>query len=910
MRIRLLFIFSLLCLFIAPELVAQNVFINKEKIMEELDKRGLEYSKVEAALNEKGIDLKFIDQSNITQEQINVIQEVILEMEAEQAKLEDEEDEEGEKSDDEKELDEDEMEKDSLDLEGELDEELKEEELPEITIFGQGLFRNKVLQVQPRSEELKAPDSYVIGPGDDLAISAWGRSQFDHEYRVGSDGYIRILEDRKRVFVKGLTLGSAREKLFKVFSKSYYFNSGEFDVSLNYSRTVKVSIYGEVAGTQGTFAIPAFNSAFNALAAVHGTNDIGSLRKIQLRKASGDTKLMDIYAFMANPAIASNYYLEENDIIVVPVAEKIINLEGAVRRPYKYELIDREGLRELLTYSGGFAENAFQKKIQIHRFEDDGKKILDVDWREYERANRNFELFHGDHVIVEEIETEYNNFVEIIGEVSKPGIFQRSTGMKIADLIKKAGVTELSSTGIVYLTRDNYDGTFEYKKLNLEAILNNKSSTENLLLKDRDKIEIWAKGRFKDEIEIAIDGAVRFPGKFPYDTGKTMKVRDAITLAGGLRRDASNFAIIHRNDPLNPKVKSYKTINNLEELLDGTDMEGNFILDPYDSLVVKSKNTFLEESYVRIEGAVNAPGEYQYGQNMSIKDLMTLAGGFKMAASTNNIEISRVIIHNNEPTTTVVANLEMDRNFDVISSGADGDYRLEPYDNIAVRYIKEFELQRRVFLEGEVHFPGPYAISKENEKILSILERAGGLTDEAFPSGATLERNDQEYGNVVIKLEEIIKNPISEFNFHVKNGDRIFVPKIKEFVTVRGATRAYEAVGEDKINEGNEIHVPFHRNKDAMYYINEYAGGLHESADKAKIFVEHANGEIKRPTQGFLRKRFPKVYRGSEITVGFKSFDKNEEDQKSNVDWTKVLGDSVAQAMSILTLILLIGRIE
>lgn len=903
MRCTLLVFLTILLASQWTQLSAQNIFVTKERVLQELEDRGLDYKEVELALNEQGIDLNFLDQSSITPQEIQIIRDVIRDME--EAKLSSEDPE-----DPDRKL---EMELDSLKLDSiameleELDQQYDEEEFEEV-IYGQSLFRSNVLELQSKSDEIKAPDSYVLGPGDEMVISAWGRSQFDNEYQISNDGYIRILDGKRRVYVKGITLGAAKEKLFKVFNEYYTFRKGEFDVSLNFSRTVRVSIYGEVAENPGSFAIPAFNSAFNALAIVKGTNDIGSLRNIQLKKADGSSKQLDIYAFMKNPAIAGDFYLEENDIIVVPVADKIITLEGAVRRPLKYELTGKEGIKELLDFSGGFAENAFQKKIQIHRFVDDSKKIMDLNWRDYEKSRRNFELLHGDLVIVEEIEKEYSNFVEIIGEVSQPGIFERSSNMKISDLIKKAGITKLSNVGTAFLTRNNNDGTIEYEKIRIEEILNNPSSPMNFVLQDKDKLEIWAKDRFTDEIDVAVDGAVRFPGKFPYDASRSLRVKDAILLAGGLRRDASNYAIIHRNDPLNPKVKYYKTINNLEKVFDDDGNEKNFILNPYDSLVVKSKNTFLEESFVRIEGAVNAPGEYQYGVDMGIKDLMTLAGGFKMAASTNNIEISRVIIKNNEPTRTIVANLEMDREFNVIN--APEDYLLEPYDNIAVRYIKEFKLQRRVFLEGEVEYPGPYAISKENERILSIIKRAGGLTDEAFPSGATLERDDQEYGFVVIKLEEILRNPESEFNFLVKNGDKISVPKIKEFVTIRGATRAYEAVGEEKINEGNEIHVPFHKNKDAMFYINEYAGGLHELADRQKIFVEHANGEIKRPRSGFLIKKYPKVYQGSQISVGFKSYDAKEDDKKENVDWTKVLGDSVAQAMSILTLILLIQRLD
>ena len=894
---------------------AQSLFVTKEKIENELEERGLDVEEVTERLRERGVDLTYLNYDNISQDQIALIQEVILEMEEEQLKeeLAKQRLEESEEDllDEETLLEEDEeMESDSLLLDSEELLEEGEEEI-EITIYGQELFRRDILDIQPPSEEIKAPESYVLGPGDDLVISIWGKSQIEDEYEIGEDGFLRIIirNGARRVFLKGVTLGEAKEKVFNLLNDYYNFDRGQFDLALNSSRTIRVGIYGEVYENPGSVALSAFNSAFNALAAVKGTNDIGSLRNIILQKSDGRQLTLDVYAFMKNPAISKDYYLEDNDVIIIPRVSKVVSIEGAIRRPLDYELKENEGIRELLDFAGGFSPDAFQSKIQVQRYQDDQKKVVDVDWREYKKTNRNFILEDGDVIIVESIEKDAENTVEIVGEVYKPGVYQRTGTMKIYDLIRKAGVTPASSTDLVYLTRTNTDGTVEYRKIFLTQIMSDPGNSENISLQDNDIVEVWNKNRFTDDKDIAVDGAVRFPGTFNYDKSESIRVKDAILLAGGLRRDASNYAIIHRNDPLNPKVKSYKTIDDLQTVFDDESSSLNYTLDPFDSLVVKSKNTFLEESFVRIEGAVNSPGEYQYGADMTIKDLMTLAGGFKMAASTNNIEISRVIIKNNEPTKTVVANVEMDRNFNVMGRG-NGSYVLQPFDNVAVRYIKEFQLQKRVFLEGEVAFPGPYAISKENEKILSILERAGGLTDEAFPAGATLIRDDQDYGSVVIKLEEIIHNPSSEFNFYVKNGDRITVPKIKEFVTIKGATRAREVVGEESINEGNVIHVPFHKNKDAMFYINEYAGGLHERADRQKIFVEHANGEIKRPRGGFLVKRFPKVFQGSVISVGYKSLEQDKADEKSEVNWTEVLGESVGQAMSILTLILLINQLD
>ena len=911
MSIRILFILSIILI---PLCSSAQIFpeITREDIVKELEKRDLDIEEVESELLSRGIDINTLDAENITIEQRGIIQQVILEL-TEKQKLEAEAEAEQAKLDEEQEdLDEEiiNAEVDSLEAELLLEE---EEELPEVTIFGQELFRNNIIQVLDKNDEINAPDSYVLGPGDQLVLSIWGQSSAELEYVIKPDGYIKLgsTAGNTRIYLKGLTLGEAREKVKTVLSNQFRFSEGQFSLSLNFSRTVKVSIYGEVINNVGIATLSAFNSPFNALAVVGGTNDIGSLRKIQLQKNSGQLVTLDVYELITNPSVRNKYYLEDNDLIIVPASENIITLEGAVKRPLKYELIDGEGIKELLEYAGGFAENAYQKKIQVRRYVEDDVELIDIDWLEYDRARKNFPLLNGDLVVVESIDGEASNFVEVIGEVKKEGSFQRTEGMRIHDVVMKAGLTDNSSTNLVYLTRTNANGTISYEKIFLNEIMKDQNVSQNLILQNKDKIEIWSKERFIDNAEITVSGSVRSEGKFPFVVSRSIRLRDAILLAGGLRRDASDIAIIHRNDPLNPKSKEYKTVDNLKEILDSPDNEFNYVMEPFDSLVVESNNVFLEESFVRIEGAVNRPGSYQYGEGITIKDLMRLAGGFRLAASTNNIEVSRVILTNNEATKTVVANLEMNRDFEVLSKGGiDGNYILEPYDNVSVRFNKDFELQKRVFLRGEVEVPGPYAVWKPNLRISDVIERSGGMTEEAFPAGATLIRSEEEVGSIVIKLDEILSDPTSEFNFIVKNGDEIFIPKISEFVTIKGATRVREVVAANAIEEGNAIRVPYHKNKDALFYINEFAGGLDEIADKKKIFVRHANGEIKKPATGIFRKRYPKVLQGSTITVGYKSEDKQEEEKKTDVDWTQLLGDSVSQAMSILTLILLISRLD
>lgn len=710
---------------------AQGIFFSKEDVTEELEKRGITEAELHQALIEKGINLKTLDPRTITPDQIQIIEATILELKAQDQNeniaiktLEP-------------------SREDSIVLPTpQLDEdEVTDPEPLPVSIYGQGLFRNNILNVYQESNEINAPENYILGPGDELVVSIWGSSQFDNTYVVEGDGFIRIADGRQRLFLRGMTLSEARSKVRNVLSRIYSFREGEFDMSLSFARTIRISILGEVFEAPGSYALPAFNSAFNALALVNGPSDIGSLRKIQLVKGNGEKFIIDLYKLMQNPSLHHDYFLEENDLILIPLSENVVSIEGAVKKPMKYELVRGEGLKELFGFCGGFTELAYQQKIQIIRFEDGQQRIIDVDWGTYAQTGRNFELLNGDRVVAAELDNAFRNFVEIEGEVFSPGQFERTPGMKVSDLLLKGGLMETSSLDLAFLTRNNDDGTTEIIRLNLGEVIGQPSSNSNLTLRDRDELVVWSQDRFNDEQKVSVDGAVRLPGSFPYDVKQTVTVRDAILQAGGLSRDASNYAVIHRNDPLNPKVKTYRTINNLDEIFNDPSIRTNFVLEAFDSLVIESKNTFLEESQVRIEGAVNRPGEYQYGQNMTIRDLMTLAGGFKLAASTNNIEISRVVIRNNQPTKMIVDKLELDRSFNVINGG-DPDYLLEPFDNVAVRYVNEFELQKRVFLSGEVKYPGPYAISKNNERINSIVSRAGGLTLEAFPEGATLERTD------------------------------------------------------------------------------------------------------------------------------------------------------------------------
>ena len=184
---------------------------------------------------------------------------------------------------------------------------------------------------------------------------------------------------------------------------------------------------------------------------------------------------------------------------------------------------------------------------------------------------------------------------------------------------------------------------------------------------------------------------------------------------------------------------------------------------------------------------------------MTLADVLTMSGGFRLGAATNHIEISRLVIEENEPTKTVIANLTINR--DLEEGGENLDFVLMPYDEVMVRFVPDFELQKIVSLQGEVKFPGSYSLIKDNESVRELIIRAGGITSEAFPTGAQLLRTEDSMGIVVIKLDDVLNQSSSRYNFKLRDGDVVNIPKSKDFVSILGATNASELYNKDILGE-------------------------------------------------------------------------------------------------------------
>jgi protein involved in polysaccharide export with SLBB domain len=742
------------------------------------------------------------------------------------------------------------------------------DKLAPATTYGQQIFRDKNIAIYRQSKDVKPPDTYVLGPGDKIGVSIWGYSQESLLFEITPDGFIKP-DAMPRIYLKGISLGKAKSLLNSRFSESYRFRPEEFEVTINFARTITVNVVGEVVNF-GSFNLPATNTAFNALAASGGPTSIGSVRNIMLKRNGKDQRI-DIYQFLLNPSVQNNLSLEENDYIYVPVAEKLVTIEGSINRPNRYELLKNESLKDLIFYAAGLPERAVQTNCVVKRVVNDKEEIINVALADVMEGKIKFDLRNGDMVSIAALEKSYENKMAISGAVDFPGEYAVSENFKLSELLKKGRLNKESSLELAYIIRTESDNTISYQKVNLDSIVSNK---KDIILKPMDRVIVFNKRDVKEIREVKITGAIRKEGKFPYS--EDLKLRDLIFLSNGLQQDATEFAYIERFNIKNGNEKQYIRVN-IENALKDPNSKDNVKLEPGDNITAYSNAIYTTTSTVSVEGAVKKPGTFQLGKGITVKDVLILSQGFVENASPIRVEIFRVLIQENQPTKTIISTIGFDKNFNQISG--DSNFELQPYDLIVVRTVPDFSLQQVVSLSGQVIYPGNYPILKKDETITELIKRAGGLSKDAFPPGTRVFRKTDETGTVLIKLEEALLNPKSNSNIVLKEGDEIFIPKTKDLVTIYTlGTKSREFnVQKDEI-----INVPYFAGKSAKYYIKEYTGGLYSDKDvKWKdVYVEYPNGKLKKSMNFLFFKTYPTVDIGSKIKISLMEVKKVEKKEK------------------------------
>lgn len=769
--------------------------------------------------------------------------------------------------------------------------EAEQEENPN-EIYGHSLFGSQSMDVFRTTDGAQAPDTYVLGEGDEVHISIFGSSQTEIHQRIAPDGSIQPNGSTK-IFLKGLTLAQARSSIKSKLSQHYSFRQDQIAVTITTARTVVVSIYGEVS-VQGGFTVSALNTAFNALAAAGGPTEIGSLRNIQ-RSRAGKTEQLDLYKYMIGQASSANYDIQNYDVLFVPVANKVVRIEGAVNRPMRYEIVDGETVADLIKYAGGLTYDAYPDFVQVQRNQGGDISLTEYDLKNVLSGIQKVTLEAGDIVRVKNNSArEMENYVFIDGDVYYGGVFNLEKNRSLRTLLDNAKPRYTARTDYLFVERTHDDETVEVLTVPFPGV----SGNPDFALMARDSVRVLKQSDYRDVDTLSVSGQVRQPFAREFGFKDHMSINQAIEYAGGLKPSVYPVAYIFRKDLTNAEKMQYIPVN--------LKTDGDRLLQPGDELRIYDNSTFANVGEVHISGAVKEPLGTTFDPSLTLHDLITMAGGFEVGAAYDRVEVFRMKISHTEEVQLDQLSVAVDENYNPINPA----FQLQPFDQVVVRLTPNFTKGRTVEVNGRVKYPGVYVLEDNRTQLAQIIKMAGGLLSDASPY-ATLFRTYNNRGAIGINLRETMRSSKKDQDDPIlMEGDVINVVRLENTVTIRETgTRMAQYVPADFVATQKTITYRGPRNAD--WYIRRYAGGYQKFADKNSVTVTMPNNQSNSVKRFLFFRNYPKVEPGSVITLAMDT--KRMEDAekpKEKIDWERIASSSLSALTSVVSMILLIERLN
>ncbi len=522
------------------------------------------------------------------------------------------------------------------DNEGAIKEELVSAE--EI-IFGSSFFNNPNISTAP-SLNIATPESYELGPGDELVISIWGAAENEYSSQITREGYLKI-ERIGPVYLSGLSMSEAKVKLKNKLSKIYSginsnYNKVFFDVSLLNNRSIVINITGNVVAP-GTYTLSSLTNPLNALYAAGGPSENGSYREVKIIRAGKEVHSLDLYNYFVKGTL-KNITLRDQDVILVPTYKNRIYLSGEFKTKGIFELKENESISDLLLYNGGISSSGIKNGLYIERVDGVFKKAIGVEKENFDK----FILNDGDNIEAKEVGDEIQNSVSIEGAVMIPGKYDLNKNLNVRSIIKSAGGLKKSALrNRAYIIREIDGFQQEVISIDLAESINLKKTYS---LKENDNLIIASIEELTSEKNITISGEVNDPGSFPYFEGAT--VADLILMAKGITDKGSISGItIYRSTYDKTQQKPVEEIMvDLSDGLKSLNTSQNVSLEVNDLVVVRSMLGYQSKEFVSVSGLARNPGDYALKtNNYSVYDLIKDFDGFLLDANLKGVKLKRKV---------------------------------------------------------------------------------------------------------------------------------------------------------------------------------------------------------------------------------------------------------------------------
>lgn len=675
--------------------------------------------------------------------------------------------------------------------------------------FGYDLFDKAPSTFAPVTN-VPVPSDYAIGAGDELDIQLYGNQNRNVKLVVSRDGTINF-PDLGPINVAGQRFNAVKSSIEQRVERQMI--GVRANVSMGDTRSIRVFVLGE-AKRPGSYTISGLGTITSALFASGGVSNVGSLRRIELKRQGTLVRQLDLYDLLIRGDTTDDTKLLQGDVIFIPAVGPTVSVDGEVRRPAIYEIKDESNVSDLVRLAGGLSAEANIGSAVLTRIDANQQRVAihvdpTVDSGKSER------LRNGDLLLVPRLKPTLDSGVTVQGHVFTPGVFAYRDGLRLSDVIHS--VEELRPDADIHylLIRRELppDRRIAVVSADLAAALKAPGSPADVQLMQRDRIMVFDLASGRDRI--------------------IKPVLDELRLQGGAQRPSE---VVH------------------------------------------------------IDGRVKVPGEYPLESSMTVADLIRAGGGLADAAYGAKAELTRYQVINGEMRRTELIDIDLAA---ALRGEPVGNIRLAPFDNLSIKEVPQWQSQESVTLTGEVRFPGNYSI-RRGETLKSVIQRAGGLTDFAFPEGSVftrdeLKKREQEQidmlsdrmqrdlallalqgtaasaatggggggaaalsvgqsllaqlrgtkavGRLVIDLPNTLRSPVgSATDVILRGGDTLIVPRFQQQVTVIGEVQ----------NQTSHLYSAGLARDD---YIN-LSGGMTRRADHKKVYVVRANGNVYAAAEG------------------------------------------------------------
>ena len=473
----------------------------------------------------------------------------------------------------------------------------------EIRQFGYSVF-----EVRKPYIRSSAGKDYVLGPGDEVVVYFWG----DPVDVLGLDSVFTQTVDREgKLFIPSLGVLSAWGKtvdelktlLKKELSKK--FRRFRIEVSLGRLREFPVYVSG-YAKNPGVVSASGNMTVLDVLILAGGVSKNGSLRRITLRRTTGETVEVDLYDLLIEGKDIE-VFVKEGDIVHVPPIGPTVGISGSVKRPAIYELRDESTLSDVLPLTGGTLYSTFDRNVRVIRYGEEGLKVLSGSLEDEEFLKT--VVRDGDLIVFQDVTPLVLEGFTVRGKVRYPGAYSLEKYTRLSEVLKVVGL--LPETDLRYGEVIRTDlKTFDREVIHFSPLQVMRGESD-ITLKPLDEIRFYSREIYEP---VKISGLIKEPKIVPFHRG--MKLLDVL-------RDAEFL-----EDPSLLKVFVFpeKKQVYLKDLLDG--IAGDIELSPAAEVVVKRiKETEFRER-VTILGAVKRPGVYRLREGMTLYDLIVEAGGY------------------------------------------------------------------------------------------------------------------------------------------------------------------------------------------------------------------------------------------------------------------------------------------